>query len=293
MLPKFLKWHFLIWVKVYKLTNKVDKVEEWSNYDNYDSILRVLDSMIKIIQKRVLKEEFSLFYVSLDQLHQHLNKHQKYTVGNNYYVKYFLTDLFYPVFFENITHFPEDYSHDIWKHFPKEWKITKGKLENEENIILNTTLIEFLRWAHGRIWKQEKGFDDKLYDVSENLFPEVNPTLWAQILIFYFYFLRNNRDLVNVIEHLWNFDFPVEKEGGGIENTFELVYAVSHSSKISSHLSKMFLHDFSEVFSKENLEKYIIDLEKLQFSEKSQEERKQQVLLKIFKQMSEFLDSKK
>ncbi|MBU4480850.1 hypothetical protein KKH59_00875, partial [Patescibacteria group bacterium] len=292
--PKILEWHFEIWKKKYEYLNKKEKLDECGSYSK---LSRILDSIVEKIEERSLKERegFSFF----EQLKKHIDKYQKEIIGEHYYAEYFFMNISCPVFFENVTVSPEEY--DIWEdYFPEEWKITKTNLENEENIVSKVSLHEFLRWAQNRIWQAKEDFDRNLDDVSHNLFPEVEPVLWARILIFVFPPYGENR-VKSVIERPWNFGFVgrirtysrdsrdneeefnkkmsammrTEKKAG-TKNTFDLIF----------YLAK--IYPLFNQFSKENLEKYINDLKELKYEKESKEENKRLRLLNIFEEMLEF-----
>jgi len=294
--PKILEWHFQTWKKGYGLINKKDELEEWSNYHE---ILRILDSIIKIVQERALKERGSFSFFK--QVKKHINKYQKEAEGKHYYAKYFFMNVFCPVFFENVTDSPE--RHDIWeRYFPQKWEITKNSLGNEENIIPNIILHEFLEWAQDKISKREEKFDKKLDDVSMNLFPEVKPIIWAKILIFVLSPYGESR-IKSMIEHPWNFGFGgririysgstkdnkeefykkmdermQSEEKEEVKNTFELVY----------YLAK--IYPLFNQFQKENLERHIEELKGLKYPKESREENKRLRLLNIFSEMLKFLN---
>lgn len=279
--PKILEWHFGIWEKGYLA--KKDRSDEWISYFE---ILRSLDSILKKVEERAFKEgqSFSFF----ENFKKHAEKYKKQFIesenkSKKYYYIESLFSIFYQVFFEAIENSPERY--DIWEHcFPKEWKITKNNLTNKDNIISRISLHEFLNWAQKRIWQAKEDFDSNLDDATSNLFPEVEPVLWARILTFIFSPYGENR-VKSVIERPWNFGlvgrirtysgYPEDNEDEfrkkieiETNNTFELVYLL-----------------FSDQFSKENLEKYINNLKELKYDKESKEENKRLHLLTIFEDM--------
>lgn len=290
-LPKILEWHFKIWEKKYKYLTKKDKLDKQSSYSE---IYGTLDSFLKKIEERAFKEgeSFSFF----ETFKKHAEKYKWQFVesedkSKKYYYIESLFSIFYQVFFEVIEGSPERY--DIWEHyFPREWKITKNNLTSEENVISQISLNNFLDWARKRIWQPKEDFDRSLDDAVYNLFPEVEPILWARILIFVFSF----RDPKSAIERPWNFGFigrirsyfgypgnnkeefrrkmremRSSAEKIEINNTFELAYLL-----------------FSDQFSKENLEKYISNLKELKYGKESIEEDKRLQLLSTFGEMLKY-----
>ncbi len=299
--PKILEWHFKIWRKEYEYLKEEKKLEEGSDYSEISGIL---DAIFKRIEERSVREReaFSFF----DHFKKHGEKYKQELVkgenGTEYYYIESLFSIFYQVFFENIGTSPERY--DIYEgYFPKEWKITKSNLESKENIISLATLHYFLPWAQERIWQAKEEFDRKLDDISTNLFPEVEPGLWAKILIFAFSLYGENR-VKSAIERPWNFGFTgrvrtywgsleeseeeFNKRTSGMsrsaekaeaEKTFELVYYLAKRYPVFNQ------------FSRQDLENYKNSLNELEntYAKKSKEELKRLRLLGLFTQMLEFL----
>ncbi len=294
--PKILEWHFEMWEKTYRLIKEKEKLDEWASYNE---VLRVSDSIVEIIEERALKERASFSF--FEQLKEHIDKHQKKVIGEHYYAKYFFMNVFCPIFFKNITDSPERY--DVWKHYfpqkPQDWKITKNNLKDKENIIPNIILHEFLRWTQDRILKREEEFDKKLEDVSENLFPEVEPIIWSRVLVFVLSSYGESR-VKSMIERPWNFGFIGRMRtysGFPSDSEKELDKKMSEAAQSEKktetektfELAYLF---FMQQFSKENLEKYIKEIKALkeEYGEDSKEERKRLELLDIFKGMEKYIE---
>jgi len=293
-LPKVLEWYFQIWKEEYKYLTKKDKLDKWSNYSE---ISRTLDSLLQKIEERAFKERES--YLFFEIFEKHAEKHKKQFIesedkSKKYYYVESLFSIFYRVFFEAIGRSPE--RHDVWEHyFPKEWKITKRNLE--ENMISRISLDSFLRWAQERIWKTEEKFDDKLDDVSSNLFPEVEPSIWARILIFVFSPYGEDR-VKSVIERPWNFGFAGRiriYSGLGEESEEEFEKRRNEMMRLQERAETEKTFElasllFKQQFSKENLEKYLNEIKKLRYLEDSKEEHKRLLLLDVFEKMLRFLN---
>ncbi len=198
------------------------------------------------------------------------------------------------MFFENIENSPEKY--DIWEHyFPRQWKITKNNLTNKENIISRISLHEFLNWAQERIWRVEEDFDRALDDVSRNIFPEVEPVLWARILTFVFYPYSENR-VKSVIERPWNFGSArrVIVYSGYPENNEEKLWKKMSAMKRSAeeieikNTFELTYFLFPDQFLKEKLEEYIKNLKELKYDKASKEENKRLRLFTIFEEMLKY-----
>jgi len=178
----------------------------------------------------------------------------------------------------------------LWDQcFPKEWKITKNNLVDKENkLFSNLSLRCFLNWALHIIIqaKKEKAF--VLGQVSSNLFMEVEPNLWAKFLVF---LLSGSKDRVKLaIEKPWDFDFidKVTFYPGEISNE-EMVKKMSEDIEIAKQKTFELAHYIFKEFSKENITKYVKEIEKLKYPIESPEENRRLELLNIFKQMLSYI----
>lgn len=278
MLDSLLQWHFGVWKKENIYLGQDNKLDEWSMYSE---LSRTTDAIFRQVETRVLKDKASFLFFK--KLEKHAETYKKESVSSRYYVES-LFDTFYQVYFQNIYDSPERFN--IWNHyFPKKWMVTKSNLESSENVISNISLNNFFEWANGRIWQTSEEKDFPLNDVMTNLFPEVDPIAWANILIFIFTPPGDDR-LRAVIESPWNFGFmgrvkvfrgPGEDEIRRLRkdeetNTFDL---------------SCFL--FKEQFTKTNLESYIQSLEQLSYPKESKEESKKLRLHRLFTRMLDFV----
>ncbi len=278
MLDNILVWHFKAWNKEHEYLGKEDKLEIWSIYSD---LSRTLDSIFQQIEARTLKERatFPLF----NRLKKHTAKYKKESVAYHNYAD-FLFAAFYHIFFQHIYDAPERF--DIWNHyFPKEWKVTKNNLQDPENVISIISLNNFYEWAINRIWQTSKELDFPLNDVSSNLFPEVDPILWAKVLIFIFSPYGEDR-LRSVIERPWNFGF-IGRVRVFDASKEEVIGKMSEADETSTFELSYFL--FREEFSVMKLESYIESLNKLSYVEESEEERKRSILLRLFTKLLDFV----
>ena len=276
--PKILQWHSKVWHKE-RAYSKQKKLERWSVYDE---VLRALDSIIKRITERVLKkrESYSFF--------RHLKSHSDIHKNEEEYLTHLFT-IFYHVYFENVESSPARYN--IWKRcFPLEWKITKSNLQDENNYISAMSLYQFLPWAQERIWKSEEELDKKLNEISNNLFPEVDPIIWSKVLIFRFSPHDPNNRIKSVIERPWNFGQVgrAKMYWGHPEGSQPQMMKSQRESELRNTF-ELAIMLFKDTFSKESLESYIKNLEEMKYEEDSSEEKKRLILLDIFTKMSNFL----
>jgi hypothetical protein len=269
----FLMWNFEFWKKenIYLYEdNKIDL------YSMYNQVSLAVDSIVRQSFSIALKSRHS--YSFFKALKEHVEKNKNTVVSNKLYIE-FLFDQFFEVFFENIHNSPEKFN--IWNHYyPTEWKITKDNLQNSENQVSCIALDIFLKWAVDKIWEDKDENDFALDDVSRNIFPEVDPILWALILIFIYSPYDNDR-MRSVIERKWIFGF--------FGNT-----KISKNSKINVNkqfndefLSTIELSNFifKDEFSEDKIIKYIDLLNHISYPKESREERKRLRLYNLFTRM--------
>lgn len=288
--PKILEWHYRIWEKEYEYLSRKDKLREWSSYGK---VSRILNSILEKIEERSLREHWAFGF--FEPFKKHAEEYKKKFVesekGKKYYYIESLLSIFYQVFFENIEASSERY--DIWEHyFPKEWKITKTHLEDNENIIAQVSLNKFLHWTQERMWQTKEEFDRKLDDVASNLFHEIEPRVWVPVLIFCLSPHVGDNRVKSVIERPWNFGGAGRVFFGcGEEDLLERMESQIESEKRNTFELATVL--FKDTFSKENLERYIEDLKGLEgkYKDDSLEEDKRAKLLGIFTGMLDFLQT--
>ena len=252
---------------------------------------RIMDSILNNIEERSIKEKKFLSFFNYFKTHVESYKKEFIKVDNKEYCyAESLFNIFYPVFFKNMAKLQS--RNKIWMHyFPKEWKITKNNLEDKENVISKISLIMFLEWAQERIWQVQVTPDWDLDVVLMNLFPELNPRLWAIILIFVYTPYDDNR-VKSVIERSWNIGFIVyprditDKEEESESKTIKMMQSVE-KVEIKNIFELTYLL-FKDQFSKENLEKYIKSLKDLKYEEEPKIEKKRLELLNVFNEMIKF-----
>ncbi len=276
--PKLLDWHYKMWNKVQGYRHKGA-----STWLYYDRILTILNSAIRKIENMLFKNEGLQEFLDYFKKHIENNKDKKEYLNS-------IFGIFYPEFFNNIADYKKE--ERIWEgDFPMEWKITKKNLQDKENLISRISLEKYLNWSIRRIQSPKKEFDKNLEEVTKNMFPEVDPILWSRVLIFRFSPYNPENRVKSVIECPWNFGYfgrvKVYWESSNyqdtdlesqckteLENTFELAYLL-----------------FRNEFSKQNLKKYIRELEKLSYKSNSLKEIRRKELSDIFKEMLKFLEN--
>lgn len=290
VLPKTLEWHFLIWEKEHNLLEEEKYLEKWSQYSELSN---VLDSILRNIEERCFKEGKAHAFFRLFEEHAEMNK--KKATGKDKKFEYVVSlfEIFYQMIFKLID--TESETHDIWFYFPKDWKITKSNLLNNENIISRVSWLEFHQWIVSKIIQSSKIYDLNLDEMVNNLFPEVDPVIWSKISIFF----SSAYDVGQAVEIPWNIGnlgrirettlTVSEEEPGKI--SVERDEKEEKEEKEKTYELAVFL--FKEQFSEKKLEEYLNELESLNYPGNSQKERKKLTLQHILKEMLEYVKQQK
>ena len=287
---RILEWHFKTWQNKYMYIKNYlkNKTKSKSSF-NYSEILRVLDSILNHIEEHSFKEMEAFSFFS--HFKKHAEKYKDEIVGNgnkHFYISY-LFDLFYKVLFKNIEKIDFSVKLVIWDQcFPKEWKISKTNLTDKRNkLFSNLSLRRFINWALHRISQAQEEKDFLLGEVLSNLFPEVEPNLWAKILIFAF---SSSKDRVKLaIEKPWDFGPISRAKLYSIEEGEEINKKMSEDIEKEKLKTYELAHHIFKEFSKENIGRYIKEIETLKYPIKSPEENSRLELLNIFKEMLDYM----
>lgn len=291
--PKFLGWHFSIWEREYQLLSKKEKLHEWSTYSE---LSRALDSILKKVEERTLKEGHSFsFFKSFES---HVKKYKEKSIDGEGNKKFYYVESIIPIFFttltENIKNSPE--GHDIWDHyFPSSWKITKDNIQKQENYVARVLLNNFLHWSQSRIWgsSDKEKFDEVLDEVASNLFPSVEPILWAKILTLLMRPWANNNRMKSLIEQGTNFGFVSRIMVGDYVSTEQSSQELQkHMESQGNATIELALFLFPREFTTERLNSFISELKELKYDESSREEARRKEFISIFEKMISLLNSK-
>ncbi len=166
---EFFKFHFEIWNR--KFNNKVIK-----NGWHYGRSINILNKLITKYYKTCFDkgDSFSFFDVFKNYVNDCKNRE---------YIVYLFEMLIREGFLGDIAN--SEQSYHIWKtDFPKEWKITETNFKDPTNFISKIFFREFFSIYQHKITSDSDDFDKELDSIVTNLFPEVDPTLWADILIY-------------------------------------------------------------------------------------------------------------
>ena len=292
--PKILEWHFAIWEKEYTLLSKKDKLTEWGNYNE---ISRALDSILKKVMERTLKEGHSFSFFK--SFKTHIEKYKEKFVAGEGDKKFYYVESVVPIFYltlvESIKTSPE--KHDIWDHyFPPAWKITKENIQKQENYVSRVLLNNFLEWARSRFWDSadKEKYDDVLDEIASNLFPSVEPILWAKLLTLLMRPWGDDDRVKLLVEKGANFGFASRIFSGFVVSEGKMMneWHDQMSSQENATI-ELALFLFSQHLTKEHLSNFLTDLNKLEYDKKSKEELRRKDYITIFEKMISLLEPKK
>lgn len=279
---KFLEWHLKLWKKYYSPSRST-----------YINTFHRLKNNFDIIFRKVLSEESPTnLYDFFDKFVRHINENVEEKIEvkgkEKYYVEKFLRD-FCNILFEEACKLPRH--HEIWDLIPYEWKITAKNLK--EKIIPGIFFNNFYRWAYNRIVSAtEEKYDKCLDKVAYNLFPETEPRIWAEILTFALSGYEPENRVKSFIERPRTFGWidrnkaywvSSEKREEEINELFKKEEEEQWKNTIE--LLKTIEHIFGDTFSKENIEKYLKEIETLEqkYKEDDPKYKRLQELKTIFK----------
>jgi len=289
MFLKIFEWDFIVWKLSWQnFQKRSDESTKWIQ------LSMICKSIIRKMASRTFKEKymFSVIFMKTFQNHVELHKNEHLSVENRerYYVEGMFRTFFQILFeFEEVTDYGEkDY---MWSVFPNEWKITKENLINKENIFSKISLNEFLQWTNQRLLKR-LDFDSQLNDVSINLFPEVEPATWANILIFVLspYDPRNRVNSIISVRQSFGFDMKptvFSLAEGGLEKHLESERLQKEAKRKNAYELAVLI--FRNIFTKENLKSYIEEATVLKYPDTSTEESKRQEFIVIFNGMQKLV----
>ncbi|MCX6716027.1 MAG: hypothetical protein NT077_03345 [Candidatus Taylorbacteria bacterium] len=299
LFENLLGWHFLIWTKEMSYLGQGDKsIDVWSQYYQLLSTLSVL---LDDITGRVLIDNSMSIYSFFEQFSKHIDSHKeefRLVKKDNSDLKYMYIEQvfshFLPVLFEKIADSPCKFS--IWEnYFPKNWLITYASL-NSEGIINHTILNRFFDFAISRIGAANKNdFDKQLNEISEELFPEVDPVRWAKILTFILSPYDPSHRVDSIVRRPWTFGLTgrvrafsgyTEDDQKFQQNFSNYLQSIDDVEKVATY--KLATSLFKDQFTESNLALYITEANNLKYEHGSEEEKKRDRLLLIFKEMREF-----
>lgn len=301
VIEKLLYWHKVSWQNWLSLTDESNSGTDWF------MIYREVNEGVKKIGKRSIAARQYSFTVSfLKNFEKHLNENKEVMVKNKNGKIWLYRNYAYAVFFELLIEFvlsetnEEDY---MWKEFPSDWKVTASNLKDKKVFAL-LSYGEFIDWAMPRIQRYGKEeFDKTLHSMVENLFPEIDAKTLEIILLFICSPFDPEARVKSVIQRYWaigqfslkatSFSFVTSIQEGTSEEDITkqmLAKQTELEEEIKVAIRKTYelaILLFSEVFSKNNLAKYVEEAKRLEYPPDTKEEDKREELLRIFTGLTE------
>jgi hypothetical protein len=246
----------------------------------YGFIRRILDKILNDIQDNAMKDKPSInAYAYMKEIQRIIhNKDEQY--------QEYLLNNFYRSYFDRIKDSPSHF--DIWHHyFPNEWKVTRSNITDERNNISSISLNSFLDWAIPRLESSREESDFALDEAIRELFPDVDPISWATILIFLYTPYEPENRVKSVVESNWTIG---KMSRVHVRSSREEISKDTKNERNSVYELASML--FEDVFSLDNLERYIDELRALKCDKGSTQNNHKLRLLYIFTGMLEYLRTK-
>ncbi len=271
---KLLSWHFIIY-------KKDEQSQALTDEDQLQSIFQVRAILSILIKKMVvLGLEKGTAFVLFDSLKKHvIDKDKKYL--ETLFIQSVCDEIF-----DNVTKSRE--SHEIWStYFKPIWKTTITTFCDKNNFISRIFLDAFFRWAIPRIYKITDDFDVDLNEVASQLFPSVDPILWANILLFLFSNYTDNKRAESIVIIRKNFGFSsramsTTSFGSPEQAGNELHQAIENERQSTIALV---LALFGREFTIEKIEGYLAEFRLLNFSQQSREDAIKNQYINLFEDM--------
>ena len=282
--PKILEWHFLLWKKQYSEYAK-DKPERATPDQYLFEADHIVDSIIRHITKISLSGQSTHAFSYFKTLDEHTQKYgSEFIDGEKHRYLYPSALPIYTDCFELIPKSSDSF--DIWGHyFPSSWKVTIANLK--DSIMARIWLDRFIHWSQSRLWKEGDGWDQELEELSRELFPSVDPITWAKIYTFALRPWSKSR-VKSIVEKGTNFGLAgrvVTGWGDDAEKNLANIY----ESELQSTLD-LAMHLFGSIFTKDNLDAWLNELQEFNYPEDSSEFRRKQNWEGIFKALKKRLD---
>ncbi|MEK7601714.1 MAG: hypothetical protein AAB480_04245 [Patescibacteria group bacterium] len=288
--PKILEWHYLLWRRQYskfakEYTEGTDVIEI-----HVFEVDRIVDQIIKFITKEALAGKGGNSYSYFKHLGSHIQKHETIFIEGSKHTYHYIEQL--PIYSDCLDLIPESpEAYDIWNHyFPASWKITKSNLQN--HVPPRIWLHRFLDWARSRVWSEKGEWDKDLDEVSKELFPDVDPIIWAKILAFVMRPWSGSR-IQEIIEKSLNFGY-IGRIFSGWGDDLEKNFSRHHKEQLANTVD-LAVFIFGGIFTEENLNQWLNELNKLEYAKDSDTYKRREhwgEMLKAIKARKEELSAK-
>jgi hypothetical protein len=270
--PKILEWHYQFWkIQFSKFAkDKEDRKETDIDIKTFESD-HIVDQIIRYVTKEALTGNTGNAFSYFEHLKKHIDKYEAEQIVGDKHTYVYVEHL--PIYNDILEQLPKSQeAYSIWEHyFPSEWKITVSNLKNhiESRIWLN----RFLEWFRSRVWSENKEWDKDLDEVSKELFPSVDPIIWAKIIAFTLRPWSGSR-IKAIIEKEQNFGY-VGRIFTGWGDDVESNFAKQHEEQLRETISTaMFV--FGGIFTAKNLTQWLSEINDLNYPEDSDEYRRKE-----------------
>lgn len=284
--PKVLEWHFIFWKRQFLkfAKDKEDRNETEVDIKTFEAD-HIVDQIIRYVTKEALTGNTGNAFSYFKHLEDHVDKHATEQIVGSQHTYVYIEHL--PIYNDILDQLPKSReAYDIWGHyFPAKWKITISNLK--DHIVSRVWLNRFIEWSRSRIWSEGKEWDKDLDEVSKELFPSVDPIVWAKILAFVMRPWSGSR-IQAMVEKDQNFGYIgriFTGWGDGVETDF----ARQNEEQLKETIN-MALFIFGGIFSIANLDQWQSELNNLSYPKDSDEYRKAEhwkEILKVLKERSE------
>lgn len=289
--PKVLGWHLIIWEKQYSQYAKDKDPDASSSVEHHlFEVGQVVDQMIQFVTHEALVGNTGNAYSYFKTLEEHIKKYEDKSIQGNEHLYLYVEHI--PIYSDCLDFIPNSQdSYNIWNHyFPESWKITISNLKT--NKISNIWYARFLDWSRSRIWKDENNedWDKEMEELSRELFPNVDPITWAKIYTFVMRPWSQSR-IQQTIEKGVKFGYAgrvISGWGDDFESNFSKIYEAELESTFD-----LTMYLFGSIFTEDNLDNWIAELETLNYSEESSEFKRKQVWKGIFSALRKRIESKR
>ncbi len=270
--PKILEWHYQFWkIQFSKFAkDKEERTETGIDIKTFESD-HIVDQIIRYVTKEALTGNTGNAFSYFGHLKKHIDKYETEQIVGDKHIYVYVEHL--PIYNDILEQLPKSQeAYSIWEHyFPTEWKITVSNLKNhiEARIWLN----RFLEWSRSRMWNEGKEWDKDLDEVSKELFPSVDPIIWAKIVAFALRPWSGSR-IKEIIEKEQNFGY-VGRIFTGWGDDVESNFAQQHIEQRNETI-RTALFVFGGIFTAQNLTQWLSEINDLNYAEDSDEYRRKE-----------------
>lgn len=281
--PKILEWHLIFWKRQFTkfAKDKEDRNETAVDIKTFEAD-HIVDQIIRYVTNEALTGTTGNAFSYFKHLEEHINKHEAEQIVGSQHTYIYIEHL--PIYNDILDQLPKSReAYDIWGHyFPATWKITIPNLK--DRIVSRVWLNRFLEWSRSRIWNGGKEWDKDLDEVAKELFPSVDPIIWAKILAFVMRPWSGSR-IQAAVENSHNFGY-VGRIFTGWGDDVEGNFTKLQNEQLKNTID-LAIFIFGGIFTAPNLGQWQKELNGLSYPEDSDEYKKMEHWKEILKVIGE------